>query len=399
MARQSLNRSSLFSSSSENISSDISFLQNGTKIERENQNGTMDYSLAYSENGDSVVEVYNLSSKLDIKSYKNHTHGVKLFSKSPIKKILWYDIYHNGNGVRNKARKVDFSKCEHQCVLDFFIFEDVDKIYAPIDADAILMQLNKLQTLGHPPLKRKDQVFVAVEREATPTEKIPLRNFENMFNWTMTYRRDSDIFYPYGRIVKRRKPSARKKYSQIYKLKKKSVIWFVSHCNTKSKRENYVEELKKYIDVDIYGKCGTLQCARHGNQSRDCLPKLEEEYFFRIAFENTYHSDYVTEKLYEHFPSSMIQIVDGSADYRHLVPERTVVNARDFGSPKELSAYLKSIESNEKKYIDYIQRKDQYYAENLNDQSQRAYCQLCSMLHNPEKYQKFYYNVGDWWDC
>lgn len=41
-----------------------------------------------------------------------------------------------------------------------------------------------------------------------------------------------------------------KDYSQG---KTKKVAWFVSNCGTLNKREDYVKELSKYIDVDIYG--------------------------------------------------------------------------------------------------------------------------------------------------
>ena len=38
--------------------------------------------------------------------------------------------------------------------------------------------------------------------------------------------------------------------------KKKLMVWLVSHCDTKSQREDYVAELQKHIPVDVYGKCG-----------------------------------------------------------------------------------------------------------------------------------------------
>lgn len=46
----------------------------------------------------------------------------------------------------------------------------------------------------------------------------------------------------------------------LVRRKKKSVAWFVSNCFTSSERERYVAELKKYIEVDIFGTCGTLEC-------------------------------------------------------------------------------------------------------------------------------------------
>lgn len=29
-----------------------------------------------------------------------------------------------------------------------------------------------------------------------------LKNYANFFNWTLTYRRDSDIYFPYGGFTK-----------------------------------------------------------------------------------------------------------------------------------------------------------------------------------------------------
>jgi len=56
----------------------------------------------------------------------------------------------------------------------------------------------------------------------------------------------------------------------------------------------YVKELSKYIDVDIYGKCGEFSCDRN----RDCFSDVAEaDYFFYLSFENSFCDDYVTEKL------------------------------------------------------------------------------------------------------
>ena len=36
--------------------------------------------------------------------------------------------------------------------------------------------------------------------------------------------------------------------------------WFVSNCFPNSRNESYVDELKKHIKVDVFRKCGTLEC-------------------------------------------------------------------------------------------------------------------------------------------
>lgn len=80
----------------------------------------------------------------------------------------------------------------------------------------------------------------------------------------------------------------------IVRGKSKPVTWFVSNCHTKNGRMEYVKELSKYIDVDIYGKCGKFSCERNRNCFSDIV---EANYFFYLSFENSFCDDYVTEKL------------------------------------------------------------------------------------------------------
>jgi alpha-1,3-fucosyltransferase len=75
--------------------------------------------------------------------------------------------------------------------------------------------------------------------------------------------------------------------------KKKLVAWFVSHCVTSNRREDYVRELSKHIPVDIYGKCGNLTCSNRNH----CKEMVRRDYKFCIAFKNSLCTDYVTEKL------------------------------------------------------------------------------------------------------
>ena len=58
-----------------------------------------------------------------------------------------------------------------------------------------------------------------------------------------------------------------------------------------SLRELYIRELQKYMDIDVYGKCGT-------RFEDDDDPRYKDEYFFYLAFENSMCEDYITEKLY-----------------------------------------------------------------------------------------------------
>lgn len=59
---------------------------------------------------------------------------------------------------------------------------------------------------------------------------------------------------------------------------------------------HYARELSKYIQVDIYGACGSLRCPR--SQSQTCFDMLDEDYKFYLAFENSNCKDYITEKFF-----------------------------------------------------------------------------------------------------
>jgi hypothetical protein len=37
------------------------------------------------------------------------------------------------------------------------------------------------------------------------------------------------------------------------------IAWMVTNCGAQSERGNFVEELQKFIKVDIYGGCGKLK--------------------------------------------------------------------------------------------------------------------------------------------
>lgn len=72
------------------------------------------------------------------------------------------------------------------------------------------------------------------------------------------------------------------------------VSWMVSHCETESRREDYVRELREHIQVDVYGGCGNLSCPRSDQwiSNPECYELLGQKYKFYLSFENTLCKDY-----------------------------------------------------------------------------------------------------------
>ena len=157
--------------------------------------------------------------------------------------------------------------------------------------DALIFHSRNPPNLPYQRLPTQKYVFFTLEPEWKE------RPLAIEYNLTMTYRLDSDIPIPYSRF---KKIGNRKKQTSQYPVnyalgKSKKVAWVVSNCNTNSNRDGYVDELKKYIDVDIYGQCGSLLC---GLTSGSCFPYIYATYKFYLAFENSICQDYVTEKLF-----------------------------------------------------------------------------------------------------
>lgn len=230
-----------------------------------------------------------------------------------------------------------------------------------------------------PPVKRNNQIWVFVSNESPPhtqnyyTEK----QWVDKFDWSFSYRPDSEGYAPYGYIVPKETIKERN-YSAIFEKKSKDVAWVVSNCNTISNRTQYVENMRKIINVDIFGQCGK-QCGEGGGCEKINLSKY---YKFYLAFENSMCIDYVSEKLYDLFRdgTDFVPVVRGAPNVKSMFPANTLILAGDYNSPEELAHYLKQLGANETRYLSYLKSKDKYI--NKSVFYKLGMCSLCDKLNN-----------------
>ncbi|XP_050032740.1 alpha-(1,3)-fucosyltransferase C-like [Dermacentor andersoni] len=208
--------------------------------------------------------------------------------------------------------------------------------YSLDSTEAVLFYGLDMDLGDMPPYRARAQKWVFWTMEAPNSDTNELMLLGPAINWTLTYRLDSDFKAPYGWTAEYEKPV---EYSMevlrlLWQEKRRMAVWPVSHCHTYAKRELFVRELRKHIDVDIVGKCGKEGCRD------DCWHNFSSEYFFYLSFENNQCRDYVTEKLFNPLDHDIVPVVFGGVDYAHFAPRGSYVDALSFSSPEALARYL-----------------------------------------------------------
>jgi len=151
----------------------------------------------------------------------------------------------------------------------------------------------------------------------SPAHTPNLQSYNQFFNWTMTYRFESDIITSYysGNAyihtssqfyqIMLRENSTKKlnlkiqkidhrPSDEILKMKKLgTAAALISNCGGSSNRLTFIKELTRYMDVKVYGRCGE-GCPSNKN----CREFIAENYYFILSFENSLCSEYTSKSLF-----------------------------------------------------------------------------------------------------
>ncbi|XP_004605230.2 alpha-(1,3)-fucosyltransferase 4 [Sorex araneus] len=205
---------------------------------------------------------------------------------------------------------------------------------------------------GHCPAAPRPpgQLWVWMNFES-PTHSSPLVNFPaQAFNWTLSYRADSDVFVPYGRLRPRRHAHDPPAGPAPPLARKRALLaWVVSHWDELHARVRYYRQLQRHVPVDVFGRSG------HGRPlPRSGLLHTVARYKFYLAFENSQHSDYITEKLWRNaLQAGAVPVVLGPprANYERFLPRRAFIHVDDFRSTAALAAYLRFLDRHPSAYL------------------------------------------------
>jgi len=260
-----------------------------------------------------------------------------------------------------------------------------------------------------------DTIYIAFNLESPHYRygDVDFREYNGFFNWTMTYRSDSDLWGPYGSFVLRETPlpPSTKNFAAG---KTKMAAWLVSHCDTRSEREIVGKILRQHMAVDVYGDCGPHKCSRE-NLTR-CNLMVERDYKFYFSFENSVCKDYVTEKVFRMMRYDVVPVLYGKGPDPKLVPRNAYINLLDFESLEDAADYLKYLDSNDTAYNEYFKYRETHEFRPMFLDHRANFCEICKRLHTmypiapdgsvsrapitPETrhWYRSYPDFYDWWD-
>ncbi|KAF8794172.1 Fucosyltransferase C like protein [Argiope bruennichi] len=345
-----------------------------------------------------------------------------LCSHSEFKEFKEKQVIGQVRTVRIKINKSEENKVSPKLILlwttyfneiyskDFYFFQEgrktfdryncqVSNCYATANksaahqADAILFHAPDLNSSNIPQRFRNDQIWILYSMEPPRYAVLKWRLISSLFNWTMTYRSDSDVQVKYGEVVRNKNAchASVPARGSIIKNKTNKALWMVSNCRTESKREAYIRELRKHFKVDIYGKCSRKRKCEP-SQSEKCY-QLLKNYKFYLSFENSICKDYITEKFFNVLQYDIVPVVFGAANYEAIAPPNSYIDATQFPKPEDLAKHLHGVAKNQSWYNSFFEWKGTY--------SVHLYpwmCDLCQRLHRPKTELKTVpKDLWTWW--
>lgn len=214
----------------------------------------------------------------------------------------------------------------------------------------------------------------------------------NFYNWTMTYKIDSDIVFSHSQIAEKIRTddySGYNSYPSMFDLKKKTkIIALVSTDELGIRNKKYILNLSRYLTISKYD----INLIQKLNTRERVFSELEATFHFVLIVQKYDCNDYVTEIMYNLLDYHVVPVLIGSSDYNETLPADSFVAAKNFKDHEALAMHLEKLAANHDEYVKYFAWRFNY---SLSHSYTAIPCDVCNML-NMYKYEKHYENIQSW---
>lgn len=334
-----------------------------------------------------------VAEKMDLVREKWHSEPLQNVTVG-YKTILIYTSYFGQvpwsiiKGKEKRFTGLNGKKCKVSSCYISYHRKDYIKSDAVVFHSSNMPALSRMQYLLWRKPKSQKWIWYSLENPVkTKIYSYAVESINKMFELTMTYRKDSSVFAPYGyyKMIQAETESGKnnerfiQNVQSITAKKDRLILWQVSNCDARL-RIKVAQAIDRYIHVDVFGSC-----QRYFNHSGGCkrwtssCNSISERYKFYLAFENYNCKDYITEKYWNNALARNIVpiVVAGSYNKQLLIPG-SYIDILDFPNAKSLADYLNYLDVNKTAYEEYFHWKKNY---TYHTETTLWLCDLCEAVH------------------
>ncbi|XP_028320944.1 alpha-(1,3)-fucosyltransferase 4-like [Gouania willdenowi] len=275
----------------------------------------------------------------------------------------------------------------HGCML-------TDDKHAYRQADAVIFHHRDISTgdIPMPPEPRpRSQKWIWMNHES-PSHSPGLWRFDGVFNLTLTYRTDSNIYLPYGYLIPRVN-SARSLYrATSLRRPVRLLAWVISNWSESHARVSFYHKLRRHVNIDVYGRAGMPL-----PEGSEAVLGLLRQYMFYLALENSQHTDYITEKVWNAVRAGAIPVVLGPSrqNYERFLPPEAFIHVDDFPTVRELARYMHRLKRRPALTKRHLIWRQSYSIHQPTFWSEH-YCTACKVLRRTRGQTSEVHRLQDW---
>lgn len=291
--------------------------------------------------------------------------------------------------------KFDPRDCRTEFGVDECFVTDNRSVYD--NAEGVLIYHRAIQSdLSNLPPRNRPSFQKWIWFNIDPPPKTQnLSNLDNLFNLTMSYRKDADITVRV-RVFSRKTPE------EFVVPEKKNLVCWVNNEEDLGVAHDFYNELQKHIKIHVFGKAfgKALESDKYYSTIGSCK--------FHLSFENSIHPDYITKTLHDPLVSGTVPVVLGPPrkNYEDFIPRDSFIHVNDFPDAMALAKALTQLDSDTVAYQNYFAWRKYLFAKPRQLESEKQFlqdiCLACQHLGRKRVYRrihdvyKWFYDKPKW---